>query len=253
MTAVRLADALRDSGLSVSEYDGWENRGSAWSVGIPVGVMVHHTAPPVPFPVGSLVGSQLKANQNVKPDGTIWLLAYRACNYSSGSGSSKVLAEVRAGTPPSANAKERGLSDDTSGNPWFWNIEVDHPGDGSPIPGVQLDALAVSISVVAEYWNLTVGNVCSHAEWTARKSDPYWNHDRRCIDEVRSRISSGGSLLLMTVAQWVENLEPDEVRRLCTKYLPATDPDYWVGLLDDPSSSEWVRFRTSVEVEVWLG
>jgi hypothetical protein len=188
VTASDLLDDLLAAGLSVETLPDWETRGGSWATGSPVGVMEHHTAPPVPFPVDKLVGSQLKANINTKPDGTVWILAYRACNYSSGTGSGVVLDETQRGTPPPANAADRGLDDDTNGNPWYFNFENDHPGDGSPIPAVQLDAIAVATRVVLDHFGLADGSVVSHAEWTARKSDPYWNGDRRCIEEIRRRV-----------------------------------------------------------------
>jgi hypothetical protein len=189
-----LDDELRAVGVTVKEYGGWTSTGGQWADGRPVGLMVHHTAPPVPFPVDSLAGhdqGRIKCNANVKPDGVVWLIADGACNYSSGSGSGKVLKEVRAGTPPSKNAKDRGLEDDTNGNPWFYNFEVDHEGDGGPIPEEQYVAVVTSLIVVGRHWNLTQGNTVSHAEWTARKSDPYWNNNRRCIEQIRADMGKG--------------------------------------------------------------
>jgi hypothetical protein len=194
VTASNLYSALVSAGLNVRTYSDWDSRGYSWSRGRPVGIMIHHTAPPVPFPPESLVGDKLKANVNTKPDGTVWLLAFKACNYSSGEGSSVVLDEVLAGEVPPANANERKLDDDTNGNPYFWNFENDHLGDGSAIPEVQLDAIAVASAVCLDYWGLPETAVISHAEWTARKSDPYWNHDRRCIEELRDRIAGGGDM-----------------------------------------------------------
>jgi hypothetical protein len=180
-----LADDLRLAGLNVQTVSGWGARGSAWAVGEPVAVMHHHTAPPVPFPVSRLYGSLNKCNINTKPDGTVWLLVGRACNYSSGMGSSVVLAEATAGEPPTKNAIDRDLGDDINGNPWFFNFENDHAGDGGPIPQVQLDAIVTATRVVLNHYALVPGNVISHAEWTRRKGDPYWNGSRRCIEDVR--------------------------------------------------------------------
>ena len=136
-----LRASLEAAGLRVKLVAGWGTRGGAWAIGRPVGVLEHHTALPVPFPVDRLYGDRLKANINTKPDGTVWLIAQRACNFSSGSSSSVVLAEVQAGSPPERNARERGLADNINGNPWFFNFENDHPGDGSPIPQVQHGAI----------------------------------------------------------------------------------------------------------------
>lgn len=185
-----LFDAIRDAGLTVRADPGWESRGDDWREGQPIGIMMHHTAPPVPYPISGLNGSdgKLKCNINTKPDGTVWLVARDACNYSSGSGSSIVLNEVRASTPPIQNAFDRELRDDTNGNVYFWNFENDHPGDGSPIPQVQLEAIVTATRVSLDYFGLNPGKVISHAEWTARKVDPYWNGSYRAIEEIRNSI-----------------------------------------------------------------
>ena len=70
-----LRDALESAGLNVRTVSGWGTRGGSWAVGKPVGVMEHHTALPVPFPVDRLYGDLLKCNINTKPDGTVWLIA----------------------------------------------------------------------------------------------------------------------------------------------------------------------------------
>lgn len=189
MSATQLLQMLVDAGLNVRQVEGWKTRGGAWSKGKPVGLMQHHTAAPVPFPVDRLYGSLLKCNWNSKPNGEIWLVAYGACNYSSGGGLSTVLQEVLAGTPPAANARDRGYTaddDDTDGNPLFWNGEHDHYGHGEPIPDVQHRAIIVASRVFNTYWGLTAGQTISHAEWTSRKTDPYWNSDRRCIEAIRT-------------------------------------------------------------------
>lgn len=190
-----LADELKAAWPKTRTVTGWGTRGRAWADGQPVAVMQHHTALPVPFPVDRLYGRLLKANMNTKPDGTIWLIAQGACNYSSGSGSSVVLGEVSDGSPPSENASERGLADDMDGNPWFWNFENDHPGDGSPIPDIQLEAIAVGTQVVLVHYGLTPAHMCSHAEWTRRKRDPYWNGSLRAIETVRDNVEAAMTFL----------------------------------------------------------
>jgi len=187
-----LVEFLKGAGLTVVEYDGWATRGGSWNGGHPTGLMIHHTAPPVPYPVANLAGvhdGRIKANVNVKPDGTVYLLAYNACNYSSGQGSSVVLAEARAGTPPTANASTRGLHDDRGLNSYYFNFEVDHWGDGRPIPDIQHDALALAARISAAHFDLTYANTVSHAESTGRKVDPYWSGDRRAIEGVRAAMN----------------------------------------------------------------
>lgn len=195
MTARALYEALVDAGLKVHQYPRWETRGGRWAMGTPLGQMVHHTAAPVPYPVDRLAGALLKANINTKPDGRVWLIAYGACNYSSGAGSNVVLGEVKAGTPPTANASDRDLRDDTNGNPYFWNSENDHYGKGGPLPEIQEEAITVSTRVVNAHFGLNAGNTISHAEWTRRKSDPYWNGDRRAIEAIRAALKEDDPML----------------------------------------------------------
>ena len=188
-----LLDELAAAGLNVSGYGDWQNRGGTWAINYgrpqPAGVMHHHTAPPVPYPVHRLIGSRLKANINTKPDGTVWLLAYGACNYSSGPGNYGVLSDVRQGIVPTANARDLGLADNINGNPHYWNFENDHPGDGSPLPKVQFDAIVATTKIVADHFGLDAATqTISHAEHTSRKTDPYWDGDRRAIDTIRAAL-----------------------------------------------------------------
>lgn len=178
----QLLEATEAAGLNVEQWEDWPIKGGAWAENKPVGIMVHHTAPPVPFPVDNLAGSdqgRIKCNLNVKQDGTVWLVAYGAPNYSSGKGSGVVLEECKAGHPPIADASIRGLKDDTNGNPYFWGIEVDHEGDGSSQTPEALEALAKATHAVADHFGLGWQNIVSHAEWTGRKSDPKWNGTTR--------------------------------------------------------------------------
>lgn len=213
MTASALASELRAAGLTVREDPGWERRGRNWQDrrlfrGKPVGVMHHHTSIPVPYPVSALNGSRdgrIKCNINTKPDGTVWLVAYKACNYSSGPGLSAVLESVRAATPRIGNARDMGYTradDDTNGNPYFLNFENDHPGDGRPIPDVQLDSIVAATRVALDHYGLEVGNVLSHAEWTARKHDPYWDGDRRAIETIRQRLETP---MKIPLESWARN------------------------------------------------
>lgn len=187
MTAGALLDDLRNAGLNALPYGDWENRGHTWGGGHnkPAAVMHHHTAAPVPFPTHRLIGSRLKANIQTQPDGKVWLLASGACNYSSGPGNIQVLQDLRNNIVPTQNARQRNLPDNFNGNPWYFNFENDHLGKGQPIPQVQLEAIVTATRVVLEHYGLPLSRVISHAEHTRRKTDPYWNNNRRCIDEIR--------------------------------------------------------------------
>ena len=183
-----LLTALNAAGLLVVEEPGWRDRGNRWSVGgMPEGIIQHHTAPPNPYPIRKLYGPlfyRTKCNMATHEDGTLYLVAYKACNYSSGYGMNAVLKEnVRPSIAPTHNARKRGLK---SGNRHFWNYENSHPGDGSAIPQVQLDTIIESTRIVLDHFELDPEQVISHAEWTARKVDPRWNgSNRTAIEEIR--------------------------------------------------------------------
>jgi hypothetical protein len=195
----RFVDELRAEGLNVRLYEGWAARGGPWSAARPVGTMLHHTAAPVPYPLSDLAGrdsGRVKCNANVKQDGTVWLVAYWACNYSSGKGSSVILEELAQGITPDENARARNLVDDIGGNPYFFNIETDHRGDGSPMP-LEVELVIAKLATVAgKHYGYTPARIISHAEWTARKIDPYWNGTpRAAIEHVRQLVERGGTML----------------------------------------------------------
>ena len=192
MSATRLLLDLKAAGISrIVEEPGWRTRGFNWHVGgEPEGVMEHHTALPNPYPVKKLYGPPLywiKANMLTHEDGTLFLIAYKACNYSSGIGSRKVLEEnVRKEVAPTRNALVWGTK---GGNRHFWNIENSHPGDGSEISPLQLQTIIVATRVVIEHFGLVSEQVISHAEWTKRKIDPLWNgSNRTAIEQIRAAV-----------------------------------------------------------------
>jgi len=191
-TATDLFRALVAAGLDVTTEPGWEKRGNRWNVdGKPEGVMQHHTAPPNPYPIKRLYGPPLyriKANMATHEDGRLYLIAYRACNYSSGYGMRSVLEDnVRKSIAPTHNGTRRGTK---SGNRHFWNYENSHPGDGSPIPDVQLETIIESNRIVNDHFGLDPEQTISHAEWTARKPDPKWNgSNRTAIEQIREGVA----------------------------------------------------------------
>jgi len=192
MSATKLLTDLRAAGLHVVEEPGWKTRGWSWKVdGEPEGVMQHHTAPPNPYPIKKLYGPPfywIKANMATHEDGTLYMVAYKACNYSSGIGMKSVLVDnVRKSIAPTHNATKWGIQ---GGNKYFWNIENSHPGDGSSIPQVQLDTIIVATQVVIDHFRMDPEQVISHAEWTSRKVDPKWNGSNRfAIEQIREGVS----------------------------------------------------------------
>ncbi len=192
MSATKLLADLKTAGLHVVEEPGWKTRGNRWNVGgEPEGVMQHHTAPPNPYPIKKLYGPpfyRIKCNMATHEDGTLYLIAYKACNYSSGSGINDVLRNnVRKSIAPTRNGWKRGIK---GGNRHFWNYENSHPGDSSPIPQIQLDTIIVSTQVVIDHFGMNPEQIISHAEWTSRKIDPRWNgSNRTAIDQIRAGVA----------------------------------------------------------------
>ncbi len=263
MTAKQLALALRLAGLNVVEEPGWKTRGAdTWAVGKPEGVIEHHTAAPNPYPIKKLYGIQIKCNMATHPDGTVFMVAYYRCNYSSGPGSKTVLVDnVRKSVPPPANARTRGLVDNWGGNRHFWNFENSHLGQGQPLPRVQFDAIVESTRVVIDYWGLNANQVIGHSEWSRRKTDPYWDSDRRAIEDIRAALygdnpgnGEGTVLLPMELEAWVTNLSDDNLDDMKAAGLYTGDSQYWKDLRDnDPGNEVWERFYTDVDVNAKIG
>jgi hypothetical protein len=168
---------LRSRGVAVVEEAGWQGKGKTPFA--PVGVMVHHTAWPTQedHPSLSLV---IQGRPDVPPplcnillarSGTAHLIAARRANHS-GAGSRLVLDEVRRGVSAVADAKDRGLEDTTTGNTWFYGIEVENSGlQGDTYPQVQIDALVRICTAMFQSHGWTAARVVHHREWTKRKPD----------------------------------------------------------------------------------
>lgn len=181
MAYLWLADALRAEGCRVVEVAGWGTRRASNSTFRPVGVVVHHTAPPVPFPIEGLLS---KCNLNVKRDGTVYVIS-AGYQYDTGLGSYRVRDETAAGIPPPARAYQRDLLDDGYVNDSYFDIETDHPGDGSPIPDVQRDAVIKAAAAICRGMDWTDGHVIGHSEATRRKIDPRWNGTYDDMQDIR--------------------------------------------------------------------
>lgn len=251
---VWLADAFRAAGINVVEEPSWKTRGRAWggAGGLPDGGMQHHTAPPVPFnvralypkPLGTLDKGRIKANWNVKQDGTLHVIAAGACTFSSGPGTNAVLQEVRAGKAPTGTALKRQFMDDADGNPFFLNNETDHAGDGSPIPDPQyLTVVRAWVAVCAELgW--PAAKIIAHGEWTRRKPDPAWDDEdshmnlQRIRADVGAALQGGGITVarrdppvpgLPTADEPCQVLGPDLIRQLFAARPDVFqgNPDFW--------------------------
>ena len=169
MRLLWLADAFAEAGLVVVEEPGWQNRGKDWTD--LVGMMQHHTACCMPYPVHKLYPARpgqwrIRANFSVQPGpgnpnntpAKIHVIAAGACNYSSGVGSRKVLQETRQNIAPIEDAGRRRLPNTTAGgNRHFINNETAHRGDGSPIPAPMLETIDIAWYIIAKELGLSDG------------------------------------------------------------------------------------------------
>ena len=183
----RVVEVLERRGVRVViETGAWE-RGSNFAQGI-YGGMIHHwgSAAAATGAVhaghcysrsqgGLRTDERINCNWFSDRDGTLHLIAAGASNYSSCYGSQIVLEEVRTDTWPGGTARERGLKDSGCGNRYFWNMEAEHPGDGSPMPIIQETAIVELMAAMAEVLEQSIMQEIGHLEWTPRKIDPRWN------------------------------------------------------------------------------
>jgi hypothetical protein len=194
--AVRAAQA----GLPVVKFDGWRTRTSRAAKKAnngkfePIGLIDHHTAPPVPFPLDRLTS---KCNISIRnPDGAVCLLN-AGWAHDSGFGDRLVLEAVRSDAPPpppsdtyktlKPDPVPGGANPGILGNPFFIDIEVQHLGDASPLLEVMHQALIVTNAAICEFmrWDPQT-RIIGHREWTRRKPDPKWDGKANPMSGLRS-------------------------------------------------------------------
>lgn len=200
----QVVQELKKSPTAIWQTANWTTadvQGRTWT---PVGVMVHHTAMSSPL---SVRAAQI-ANRFNGPLCNFIVRKVRqvdlVCDgyaYDSGMGNAVVLNEVKQGIFPGGNAKARGLlNNDTNGNQWFIDIEVDHVGDGSAIAPASYYALIDLLVSICLVYGFTDKQVIGHKEWTSRKVDPNWADDEHEMTRIRQDVASRlSSRLLITV------------------------------------------------------
>lgn len=185
-----LGRALRARNIPVWDGGSWETRGVPDRAFTPIAPMVHHTAVNGILPIRVAAGDnrfgQPLCHLLVRPSGQVDLVA-GGLVYGSGSGSARVLEQVQRNIAPTGTAAERGLPDTDNGNRWFVNIEVDHPGDGSPIPEPQAASVVAVCAELCRINGWPWQRVIAHKEWTRRKIDPKW--EGMSMDELRARVA----------------------------------------------------------------
>lgn len=162
--------ALRDFGVDVKTYKGWDTRGRAWkgpdgSPGL-LGAVVHHTA------TASAIGSSGCPTLE-------WAAApfgwndYPACNaiVGRGPGDTYLLSAGSAyhcgdgGPFPAIGVTERGYH----GQFRLWGIEIDDPGTSpSSLTDYQIDNTAKMLSAIGQLagWDSSFSTVITHKCWT---------------------------------------------------------------------------------------
>ena len=153
---------LREGGLNVEEYPGWETRSrssggydAVWAIG------VHHTASST-TPANDL--NYMLKNADAKPigalylarDGTVTVCASGATNTQGKGGPYK----TSKGTIPK-----------DAGNRYMLSIEAAW-NSNETWPEVQQVAYAKMCHILVTKLGLSWGDIVSHAEWTSRKYDP---------------------------------------------------------------------------------
>lgn len=194
-----VVDLIRSRGVNVVVTEGAWERGSDFPRGI-YGGMLHHWGPSAATPGrvkpghsyprsqgGLRTDNRIVDNWFADRDGTLFLIAAGAANYASCYGDPKVLEEIRTDTWPGGTAKERGITKLTvCGNKYLWNMEAEHPGDGSPMPDVQELAIAVLVAAMCEVLDQSIRQVIGHTEWRATKPDPRWEGPGNRMPAIRA-------------------------------------------------------------------
>lgn len=163
MRATWLADVLRDAGLTVKPYDGWETRGRDDFE--PVGVILHHTVTK-PTTSDAVVDRLLAVtgSSTVSPP---------LCQYSTNrDGSVSIIA---AGT---ANHGGVGRWNGVSGNKFWFGDEMKNAGTAAAEPWVprQLESAYRAAAAILTHLGQDSSWVTGHKEYATppgRKTDPH--------------------------------------------------------------------------------
>lgn len=168
---------FRAEGIAVREAGDWRSRVRP-GVFKPEGIVVHHTGSKGQGDDGLSILIDGRAdlngplcNASPRDDGTLVLISAGRANHA-GAGSSEVLDRVRHDLAPRGLASTLGLVDDTTGNGWFYGLEVDNSGDpNDPYPPTQYETTVRACAALCRHHGWTANRVILHSEWTRRKRD----------------------------------------------------------------------------------
>lgn len=167
-----LRQELEAAGLNVSPHSTWETNTNGGRDRIEtVGIVNHWDAisgwPGVSKYLSNNRFGGILYHIVISRPGTVHLLSQRYV-WHAGVGSGEILNIARAGgTVPD----DQPGPDNMNGNPHFFGVCINyHPNDGM-VPREQYDALVMVNAVLMDHFNLNVGQVFRHMDWTTRKRD----------------------------------------------------------------------------------
>lgn len=220
-----LVTSYRDNGLDVrTGKPGWESFGVGdWTYGKPVAALKHHFVIRYGTPdsnavsmltngydTGSYFLNPPVANNYLGQTGIVYMIAGRVAQHG-GKGVRAVLTRAMNDQPCAGRAT---APDDYDGTSFaFWGTETHNPGDGTPMPAQQLDALIRMGIAECEVFGWTANRQVMHLESTTRKNDihpgvitgaeyrrrvaagigrpPGDEFDRASVDDIRQAVAAG--------------------------------------------------------------
>lgn len=248
MTPDEFVGALRAEGLTVNTTDWWnlDARENAYldvharGLWTPGGIINHHTGPYRRLAAilallehgrADLAGPLTQTAGD--PDGVIHMIAWGAANHA-GPGDQDVLYAVTRDLP--SPSPDDTPDDRIGGGRWFLGNEWIHPGDSTPWPDVQYDAMVRFNAAVCRLEGWTARRAIFHKTWTRRKKDPAGLDLERFQADVAERLAiiippvphiprkgldmpiivrdERGLLLLSDLATWHKPITEDALRVL---------------------------------------
>jgi len=267
-TPAQILTALRDHGVTVRLYRGWD-RADGWPDGLQ-GVVMHHTATRSatddnPDPCPSLewcatATSRAACNAIIGRDGVLWLLN-AAWSYHTGNG----------GPWPAIGITTAG----NNGHRRLWGVELDDPGTGQTMNARMVEAGARMAAAIVDVAELDTSRIITHESWTngtdgvnpagrspyyGRKNDtlhPWYGAERWRLEAARhlTRFSptpthtpTEGEPMLATV-----KLDGKTTFWLITAKgmigLASTDANTWTGpRITITNADHWGRFQRGLGV-----
>lgn len=157
------------------------------------------------------------ATGTVAPDGTVYLTGWGRSNHA-GSGSAVVHQHVVNEDYDAATELTPG-ADSVDGNSHYYGWEVMHPGDGSPYPDTQIQALVKINAAVCRAHGWNEHSCIHHKEWTRRKIDMSW-HGSHAGGDLRMLVRK---CLSLPPGQWTLHPQvPTSTGRGSSAPIPAT-------------------------------